>query len=78
MDQMKIGALIKELRKKSNLTQKEFAEKYDVTFQAVSKWENGINLPDTLTLKRICNDYNINLDDILSGNIIIKKKSYLI
>ncbi len=76
MDQTKIGALIKELRQKSNLTQKQFAEKYGVTFQAVSKWENGINLPDTLTLKQICNDYNINIDDILAGKINNKNNYY--
>lgn len=75
MDQEKIGKLIKELRTKSNLTQKEFADKYKVTYQAVSKWENGKNLPDTLLLKEICNDYNINIDDILDGNAITKKKN---
>ncbi len=37
MDEQKIANLIKELRKKNNLTQKEFAEKYGVTYQAVSK-----------------------------------------
>ncbi len=74
MNQDKIGALIKDLRLKSNLTQKEFADKYGVTYQAVSKWENGKNLPDTLLLKQICNDYNINLDDILDGNITTRKK----
>lgn len=76
MDQEKIGSLIKELRTKNNLTQKEFADKYGVTYQAVSKWENGKNLPDTLLLKQICNDYNINLNDILEGNITLKKKNY--
>ena len=75
MDSEKIGKLIKELRQKSNLTQKEFADKYNVTYQAVSKWENGKNLPDTLLLKQICNDYNINIDDVLDGNAV-KKKNY--
>lgn len=39
MDPVRIGNLIKELRIKSNLTQNEFANKYGVTYQAVSKWE---------------------------------------
>lgn len=77
MNQNKIGSLIKELRTKSNLTQKEFADKYGVTYQAVSKWENGKNLPDTLLLKEICKDYNINIDDILEGNIKPKKRNLL-
>ena len=67
MDQNKIGNLIKELRKKDNLTQEKFAEKYGVTYQAVSKWENGKNIPDISLLKQICDDYNINIDDLLKG-----------
>ena len=76
MDQEKIGKLIKDLRVKNNMTQKDFADKYGVTYQAVSKWENGKNLPDMLLLKQICNDYNINIDDILDGNISYKKKRF--
>lgn len=43
MNQEKISNLIKQLRKKENLTQAQFANKYNVTFQAVSKWENGVS-----------------------------------
>ena len=63
MDQKKFGEFIKDLRKKHNLTQKDLADKYNVTYQAVSKWENGINLPDISLIKQICEDYNINLND---------------
>ena len=65
MDQNKIGNLIKELRKKNNLTQEKFAEKYGVTYQAVSKWENGKNIPDIEILKLICDKYNVNIEDII-------------
>ena len=41
MNLEKIANLIKNLRKKSGLTQSEFAEKYHVSYQAVSKWENA-------------------------------------
>lgn len=44
MNQEKFGQLIKEIRKTNHLTQKQLAEKYHVTFQAVSKWERGILL----------------------------------
>ena len=67
MDQNKVGNLIKELRKKSGLTQEKFATKYGVTYQAVSKWENGKNIPDIALLKEICNDYDININDLLDG-----------
>ena len=46
MNQIKIGKFIAECRKKQNLTQKELAEKLNITDRAVSKWERGINLPD--------------------------------
>lgn len=77
MDQEKFGQLIKEIRKKYNLTQKELADKYNVTYQAVSKWENGKNLPDMELIKKISDDYNIDISSMLDGkykknkNIII-------
>ena len=77
MNQEKISNLIKQLRKKENLTQAQFANKYNVTFQAVSKWENGKSLPDIVLLKQICKDYNISIDEVLEGEIN-KKNKYLL
>lgn len=74
MDQNKVGELIKKLRKENHLTQEKFAEKYGVTYQAVSKWENGKNIPDISLLKQICKDYNININDLLEGDITPNKK----
>ena len=71
MNQERIGALIKEIRKDNNLTQKDLAKKLGVTYQAVSKWETGKNIPDISILKQISEEYNIDIDDILNG---IKKK----
>lgn len=68
MDPRKVGNLIKELRKNNNLTQKDLAEKCGVTYQAVSKWENGTNLPDISLIKEICKDYNLDVNDFLDGN----------
>ena len=76
MDQEKFGDLIKKIRKDNNLTQKEFADKYNVTYQAVSKWENGKNFPDTLLIKKICDDFNLNMDDLFNGEVS-KKKNYV-
>ncbi len=75
MDQNKVGNLIKELRKKNGLTQEKFATKYGVTYQAVSKWENGKNIPDIALLKEICNDYGININDLLDGKVNNKKNN---
>ena len=74
MDQEKFGKLIKEIRKKNNLTQKQFADKYNVTYQAVSKWENGLNMPDTSLIRQISKDFNISLDELFDGKY--KKNNY--
>ena len=71
MDQNKIGEFIKKLRTGNHLTQKEFADKYGVTYQAVSKWENGKNLPDMSLIKQMSEDFNIGIDELLDGE---KKK----
>lgn len=41
MDNAKTGAYIQMLRRRAGLTQKELAEKLNISFQAVSKWETG-------------------------------------
>ena len=77
MDQEKFGKLIKDIRKKHNLTQKDLADKYNVTYQAVSKWENGINLPDISLIKKICEDYDIDINNVLDVKSKKKNKYYL-
>ena len=67
MDQEKVGNFIKDIRKKNNLTQKQLADKLNVTYQAVSKWENGKNVPDISTLQQISKEFNLNIDEILEG-----------
>ena len=71
----KVGKFIKKLRKDNNLTQQKLADKYGVTYQAVSKWENGINLPDVTLIRQMSKDFNISIEDILDGNLITKKKN---
>lgn len=77
LNQEEIGKKIREIRTKANLSQQKFAEKYGVTYQAVSKWETGKSIPDIMILKEICNDYKINLDDILGEEQKTKKKKLL-
>ena len=67
MNPEKVGKFIRELRKKNNLTQKDLADKYGVTYQAVSKWENGINLPEISLIRQMSKDFNISVEDILDG-----------
>ncbi len=81
MDQEKVGNLIKEIRKNNKMTQQQFADKYGVTYQAVSNWEHGKNLPDVSLLKQISVDFNISIDELLDGknkNMQVKNKKNII
>lgn len=77
MDQEKIGQKIKSIRLKNNLSQQKFASKYGVTYQAVSKWENGKNIPDIAIIKQICDDYQINIEEFLGSNPKKKNNKYI-
>lgn len=61
---MKIGEQIKRLRKERNMTQEQLAEKNGISFQAVSKWENDISLPDVATLPIIAGFFGVSMDTI--------------
>lgn len=80
MNQEKIGALIKDLRKKNHFTQAQFAKRYGVTYQAVSKWETGKNIPDIALLKQISNDFGVNIEELLEGKMTESKnkRNYLL
>ena len=78
MNQEKIGNFIKKIRKDNNLTQKELADKLGVTYQAVSKWENGLNIPDIGIIKEISKMYNIEIDELLSGEKKKRRKNIFI
>lgn len=65
MNPEEIGKIIKDIRQKQNMSQKDFADKFGVTYQAVSKWENGKNIPDIAILKEISEEYEISLDNVL-------------
>lgn len=73
MDNSLIGNYIQSLRKKSGLTQKELADKLNISFQAVSKWENGEALPDVMLLLDLANILGTTVDNILSGENIVRK-----
>ena len=75
MDQIKIGKFIAKCRKDNKITQSELAEKLGVTDRAISNWENGKNLPDVSFFKPLCNELNITINDLLSGEKV-EKNSY--
>lgn len=61
---MLLGNRIREIRKNNDLTQEQFAQKFHVTRQTVSNWENDKNYPDLSSLKEISNEYGISFDEL--------------
>lgn len=69
MDAQKTGSLILEARTKLNMTQKELAEKINVSEKAVSKWENGRGCPDITLLPSLSSALQIDIESILRGDL---------
>lgn len=67
MNQQKIGVLLKELRKEKNLTQAELAEKVGVSNRSISRWENGMTMPDFDLLIELADFYEVDVREILDG-----------
>ena len=72
------GEIIKDIRKKNNLTQKELADKLYVTYQAVSKWENNKSIPDISILQNISKMFNIDLNYLTNTKKRNNTKYYIL
>ncbi len=59
---MNIGNKIKELRKQRGVTQEQLADSIGVSFQAVSKWENNIALPDITLAPALASYFGVSMD----------------
>lgn len=73
MDIKKIGNFIKTIRKNNKMTQSELAERLSISPQAISRWENGEALPDTLILLELSKCLRISVDTILNAGYTDKK-----
>ncbi|MBE5820571.1 MAG: helix-turn-helix transcriptional regulator [Clostridiales bacterium] len=67
MDQERIGSFIAECRRNKKLTQLQLAEKLGITDKAVSKWETGKGLPDASIMIDLCDELDISVNELLSG-----------
>ena len=67
MKTIKIQEVIKEKRLERNLSQEALAEAFDISVQAVSKWENALSYPDITVLPKICDYFNISMDALFFG-----------
>lgn len=75
MDLIKIGKFISSKRKEKNITQSELAEMLFITDRAISKWENGICLPDAGTMPNLCEILDITINDLFSGEVVDMKNN---
>lgn len=61
---MNLGERIYELRNEKNLSQGDLADTLDVSRQSVSKWENNMAVPDLDKLIKLCDIFEISLDEL--------------
>lgn len=67
MDQIKIGKFIADERKRKGYTQKQLSEKLDISDKTISKWERGNGFPEVSLLLPLCNELEITVNELLSG-----------
>ena len=69
MDQIKTGAVIRQLRLARGLTQEQLAERIHVSGKAVSKWECGKGCPDVSLLAALAEELDTDIRTLLAGEI---------
>jgi Predicted transcriptional regulators len=73
---MSLSEMLKELRRKNDLTQEQLAEELNVSRQAIAKWESGAGLPDIENLKNISIFFHVSTDSLLN-NVTVEKEMSL-
>lgn len=63
------GKTVKELREKRNITQKELADRINVSDKTVSKWETGKGLPDISIIEDLAKALGISIAELLTGDL---------
>lgn len=61
---MELGSKIKSLRNKRGITQEKLAEELGISFQAISKWENNVSMPDIQLLPQIAIYFGVTIDEL--------------
>ena len=73
MDQRKIGAFLKALRKEQGLTQEQLAELLHVSGRTVSRWETGSNMPDIGMLVELAEQFEIHTVFLRFSSLVLTK-----
>lgn len=74
MDQVKTGKFIQKMRKEQQLTQRQIADKLNISDKTVSKWETGNGLPEVGLMLPLCSLLHINVNELLSGERLDEQK----
>ena len=70
MDQVKIGKFISDERKAKGYTQKQLSELLEISDKTISKWECGNGFPEASLLLPLCNELEITVNELLTGERI--------
>ena len=73
MDQVKIGKFISDERKAKGYTQKQLSELLEISDKTISKWECGNGFPEASLLLPLCNELEITVNELLTGERISKQ-----
>lgn len=68
LNSVKVGNFIMNKRRELGMTQQQLAEKLNISFQAVSKWETGITFPNIEILYDLAIALDVTVDEILAGS----------
>jgi transcriptional regulator with XRE-family HTH domain len=71
---VKLGEKIRTLRKQRGLSQEVLAEHLGVSFQAISKWENGSTMPDVMLIPAIASFFGVSTDELFDFNLYETEK----
>lgn len=70
---MSFGEQLSSVRRRSGLTQEQFAEQLQVSRQAVSKWESGRGYPEMEKILYICNRYQVSIADMFAEEARLRR-----
>lgn len=74
MDAQKVGALIRTLRRKNNMTQRQLADAMNLSDKTISKWERAMGCPDVSLLPELSRVLDVSVRSILTGELEEREK----
>lgn len=74
---LRLGEKIRTLRKARNLSQEVLAQYLGVSFQAVSKWENGDTMPDVTLIPAIASFFEVSTDELFDFNLMEQEEKVM-